>query len=122
LDEDFGEGFGDLFEGALDSFVFALVEDVDEVFDGFAAAVELFLPGRQLVSLFREIFVLFEGFLVDVGVFLQGFVDFGKTLGSLNSSLASSSEDILQFADNVPSRETTSRTSTMPRQVECRAP
>lgn len=83
LDKDFGEGLGDLLEGPLNGFVFALVEDVDEVFDGFATCVKLFLPVGEVLSLFGEVFVLLEGFLVHVGILFEGFVHFAETLGGL---------------------------------------
>ena len=69
-----------MFESALDGLVFALVEDVDKVFDGFAACFEFLAAFDEDAALFCEVLPLLEGFLVDAGVFFEGVVDFAETL------------------------------------------
>lgn len=83
LNEDVGEVFGDLLEGSGDGFVLALVEDFDEGFDGVAGGVELAAALDELLAAFGEVFVLLEGFLVDVFELAEGFVDFFEFAGKL---------------------------------------
>ena len=81
--EDGGEFAGDLLEGAFDCFVFALVEDVDEVADRGLRGVEFGAAGGEGVALRGEVGVLLDGFFVDVAVFLEGFVDFVEAFDGL---------------------------------------
>jgi hypothetical protein len=81
--EDFTKGGGDLLEGTSDGFVFALVEHIDEVLDGFARRVELGTAVGEGTTLAGEVLVLFEGFLVDVGEGLEGLIGFGELFGDL---------------------------------------
>lgn len=74
--EDGGEFARDLFEGAFDGFVFALVQHGDEVLDRGLRRVELGAAFGEGVALGGEVVVLLEGFLVHVTVFLERFVDF----------------------------------------------
>lgn len=66
LDEDFFEEFGDLFEGAGDGFVFALVEHFDELLDVVARFCEVVASRGECFAPLGEVFVLLERFLVDV--------------------------------------------------------
>jgi hypothetical protein len=65
----------DLLEGARDGFVFAVVEELDEVLDGVARGAEFTASRGELLAPAGEVFVLLEGFLVDVGVLLESLVD-----------------------------------------------
>jgi hypothetical protein len=82
--EDFSESGGDLLEGAGDGFVFALVEYVNEVLDGFARSIELGAAIGESAALACKVLVLFEGFLVDVGEALEGLVGLGELFGDLS--------------------------------------
>ena len=64
-----------LLEGTLNRFVLALVEHLHQLIDRFCRFLKLFTTLPELVALFREVVVLFESLLVDVGEFLETLVD-----------------------------------------------
>lgn len=64
--EDAFEGDGDLFKGTGDGLILALVQDVDEVFDRFARAVEFGAAICESFALPCEVLILFVRLLVDV--------------------------------------------------------
>jgi hypothetical protein len=64
-----------LLERALNGFVFAGIQDLNEVFDRFLRRVKLCAAFCKDVALFSEVGVLLEGLLVDVGVLFKGFLD-----------------------------------------------
>ena len=109
--EDAGEFLGHLFEGALDGLVLALVEVLDEVTDGALGVTKLLAPLRQLVALAREVGVLLECFLVDVGVLFERFVDRAKFLDCLGRLVSTKSSEVEgELSDGLPGPKASSRT------------
>ncbi len=58
-------------ESAIDRLILALVENFDQVVDGFRRLVQLLLPLVELITLLRKAIVLVQGFLVDVLVLFE---------------------------------------------------
>ena len=66
LFKDFFEVLCDLFECSIDSFVFSLIECLDQLLDAPRTPIKVFSPLEQGISLLREVAVLFESLFVHV--------------------------------------------------------
>jgi hypothetical protein len=64
LDEDLGEGLGNLFECTDNGLVFALIENVDELFNGLSRGIEFGTTIGKESALLCEILMLFESFFI----------------------------------------------------------
>jgi hypothetical protein len=82
--ENGGEFFGDLLEGSLDGFVFALVKHVDKFLDRYLGCVEFFATFCQFVTLVGEVLVLLEGFFVYTFEAFELFIDFFEPFDNLD--------------------------------------
>jgi hypothetical protein len=82
--ENGGEFFGDLLEGSLDGFVFALVKHVDKFLDRYLRCVEFFATFCQFVTLVGEVLVLLEGFFVYTFEAFELFIDFFEPFDNLD--------------------------------------
>lgn len=71
---------GNLLEGSFDGFILPLIKYVDEIIDRFLRGIKLFSSVSECLTLLREAVVLFERFLVDMGVLLETLVNFMKLL------------------------------------------
>lgn len=69
---------GHLFEGTFNSFVLALIEDLNEFLNRRSGFVEILSSSQKLISLLCEVVILLESFLVYMGEFLESFVDIVK--------------------------------------------
>lgn len=74
---------GNLFECALDGFIFPLIEHFHKLLDGLGRLVQLFTSLEQLITLLSEIVVLFESFLVDMRKLLETLVNCMQLLDEL---------------------------------------
>jgi hypothetical protein len=60
-----------LLEGSFDSLVFALIKSLDEFLDTLCGIIQISTSFEKIITLFGEIRVLLERFLVDMGEFLE---------------------------------------------------
>ena len=74
--EDLFEVASDLLEGTRDGLVFPLVQHFDQCLDVIAGFSKVIASRAQSFTALGKVFVLLEGFFVDVRVFLQRFVGF----------------------------------------------
>lgn len=87
--EDLCEGFGYLFEGALNGLVFLRIEMRDQVFNGFMTRIEVRPALSQRLSLSCEILVLLKSLLINMRIFLEALVAFAETCCSLERAIIS---------------------------------
>lgn len=81
-----------LLECPLDSLVLALIKHIDELADGVCRLVELRPALLELIALLREVVVLLECFLVDVGELLERLVNLMQFLDELSMVLSAAAQ------------------------------
>ena len=72
-----------LFESPLNGFVFPLVKHLYKFFDRLSRLDQIFASLNKRITLLGEVVILFKSFLIDMGEFLQAFVDCMKLLDEL---------------------------------------
>ena len=65
----------DLLERPFDRLIFSLIQYFHEFLDGLGRLVEVLSTFEELITLLREVGILFERFLVHVGKLFQPFID-----------------------------------------------
>ena len=111
------EGRGDLLERAGDGFVFAVVEDIDEVLDRLSRRVEFGAAVGEGFALACEVLVLFVGLLVDVCELLPCLGGFGELPTDLSGMVSYDSWSM--YRPVLPSRYSTCCTSGQRLQAVC---
>jgi hypothetical protein len=77
------EFFRNLLESSLDSLIFTLIEDFDELLDGLLRRLQLLTALGKCVPLLGEVVVLLKSLFVDMTVLFQAFVYLMEFLNNL---------------------------------------
>lgn len=77
--EDRRKLFRDLLESALNSFVLALIKDLNKLLNGCLGVIEFLPTLGERVTLGGEVVVLLKGLLIDVFVLLESLGNLAKT-------------------------------------------